>query len=120
MIRHGKSVLLSCAGYVLFVSGLYAQENEHPMRDQDIHTKFYENWLMPSDRSRSCCNTMDCSPAEYRFSGGDWFARKAGTDGQFVKIPENTIEHERDTPDGRSHLCARGESVYCFIPGAGG
>lgn len=48
------------------------------------------------------------------------------TDKQFVPIPEQKEEHERDTPDGRSHLCGSrafpsGDfNVYCFIAGAGG
>jgi hypothetical protein len=41
-------------------------------------------------------------------------------------IPAEKIEHERDNPDGRNHVCAPpanhtydGEEVYCFTLGGG-
>ncbi|SRR6266566_4810750 len=105
--------------------------NGHPPQDQAIHKRFYSTWMMPRDRQRSCCNEADCSPAESRLdSGGHWEARKVeDKDADFTKVPEEDVEHQRDSPDGRSHLCgwrARGlivtegsYHVLCFIPGAG-
>jgi hypothetical protein len=113
----------------LFLCGIcVAQEMEmrhgHPPQDMEIHQKFYKTWMMPSNRSISCCNAEDCSPAESKFENGHWLARKVGDTGNFTPIPAAKIERDRDTPDGRSHVCGRryGEDfvVFCFIPGAGG
>jgi hypothetical protein len=42
----------------------------------------------------------------------------------WIPIPPHKVEQKRDSPDGRSHLCARPESngqfyVFCFIRGSG-
>ena len=41
-------------------------------------------------------------------------------------IPAKKIEHKRDNPDGRNHICAPpanhtddGDEVYCFTLGGG-
>ena len=115
---------------LIFLFPVHAQDmSGHPHRDQAIHEKFYATWMMPSNRLASCCSDKDCSPAESRYVNGHWEARKVeDTDAPFTVIPEAAIEHDRDTPDGRSHLCgypmrglsAEGYHVLCFIPGAGG
>lgn len=99
-----------------------AQEHRgHPAQDQAIHDKFYSTWTMPDIPHVSCCHDQDCAPVASKFEGGVWFAMK---DGQWIKIPDRKIERNRDTPDGRSHLCGRwfgsDFSVFCFISGAGG
>jgi hypothetical protein len=106
----------------------------HPVRAQEQHGhthdgavgKFYQTWMMPDNRAISCCHKEDCSPAESKFENGHWMARKVGTKGEFSPVPEHKIERERDSPDGRSHLCgksysgfASGFQVYCFAPGNG-
>jgi hypothetical protein len=111
------------------INPLLAQDNQHRPEDQAIHEQFYETWMMPRNRSTSCCHKMDCAPAEAYFKDGFWWARKV-TEPQyeFSKILPTDVEGERDTPDGRSHLCGRrsigyglsGFNVYCFIPGTGG
>jgi hypothetical protein len=55
-------------------------------------------------------------------------ARKVGN-GYWTVVPPAKIEHDRESPDGRSHLCSRrldrffkievGNVVLCFIPGTG-
>lgn len=130
-------------GRVLLVVGLLgalflcqkcsAQEMEmapHANRPQDLplHEKFYSNWMMPSNRDVSCCHNQDCEPAESRFENGHWLARKVSEpDKEFTPIPDEKIEHDRDSPDGRSHICGRrygfngGElTVFCFLPASGG
>lgn len=106
-----------------------AQEKHHghPAKDMPIHERFYSNWMMPDNRGVSCCHNEDCAPAEAFRKDGKWFARKEGTGGAYSEIPPQKVETERDSPDGRSHLCERryGTSagvptVFCFIPGAGG
>lgn len=102
----------------------FPQEHRHPAQDMPMHEKFYSTWTMPDNRSISCCHNEDCAPAESRIENGHWVARKVGDTGGFTSIPANKVENDRDSPDGRSHLCGRrtgGElSVFCFLPAAGG
>jgi hypothetical protein len=114
---------------ILAVSSAIAQEPHHPPQDQAIHERFYSTWMMPDNRTMSCCHNKDCSPAESRFENGHWIARKVGDDGDWIAVPPRKIEHDRESPDGRSHLCSRrvwinnrGDqqlAVFCFISGAG-
>jgi hypothetical protein len=114
---------------ILAVSSAIAQEHHHPPQDQAIHERFYSTWMMPDNRTMSCCHNKDCSPAESRFENGHWIARKVGDDGDWIAVPPRKIEHDRESPDGRSHLCSRrvwinnrGDqqlAVFCFISGAG-
>ena len=104
----------------------YTLHNHHPPQDQDIHERFYSTWMMPDHPDQSCCQSKDCSPAETYWSNGHWMARKVEDKGNFTPIPDEKVEHGRDTPDGRSHLCGSrawpsGDfGVYCFIAGTGG
>lgn len=102
-----------------------AQEHRHPLQDEQLHYKFYSTWMMPDNPNRSCCNKADCYPTEARFEDGQWFARRR-EDGKFLRIPALKVEQNRDSPDGRNHLCAPPPSgyqppdtVFCFKPGAG-
>lgn len=108
----------------MFVGNARAQEHHgHPPQDMEIHRQFYSTWFMPDNPSASCCNEQDCSPAESKFENGRWMARKVGETGAFTPIPPQKIERNRDSPDGRSHLCGRGLLggfyVFCYINGAG-
>jgi hypothetical protein len=106
-----------------------AQQHHHPPQDQAIHERFYSTWMMPDNRTVPCCNNEDCSPAESRVEDGNWVARKVGGDGYWTVVPPAKVEHDRESPDGRSHLCSRRinwpwtlklgleDSVFCFIPG---
>ena len=91
--------------------------------------KFYQTWTMPDNRAVSCCHSEDCSSAEAYQKNGKWYARQTGDIGEFTEIPPNKVELDRDSPDGRNHLCGRkytfmgagsGFTVFCFIAGAGG
>lgn len=101
----------------LFVASAMAQEHHHPAADADIHHKFYSNWMRPHQPTISCCNLQDCAPAEAKVVSGEWWARHAGK--AWVKVPADRIEQTRGSPDGRNHLCAVGELVFCFVAGAG-
>ena len=111
---------------ILAVGPAIAQEGHHPPRDQAIHERFYSTWMMPQNRNVSCCNNHDCSPAEAKLENGDWIARKVGED-DWAYVPPAKIDYDRDSPDGRSHLCGRHFfrngidelTVFCFIPGTG-
>jgi hypothetical protein len=113
---------------ILAVSSAIAQVHHHPPQDQAIHERFYSTWMMPDNRTVSCCHKQDCSPAESRVEDGKWVARKVGGDGDWIAVPPEKIERDRESPDGRSHLCSRRAWIYklgdeqlvlCFVPGAG-
>lgn len=99
-----------------------AQEHHHPPEDEAIHEKFYNKWMMPNNRKISCCHKMDCYPTEAKKQGENWLAKRR-EDGKWLRVPNDKVENEIDNPDGRNHLCAptpdKGETVYCFQPGAG-
>lgn len=100
---------------------LGAQARHHPKEDEDVHTQFYSTWMRPDMPTVSCCNKLDCAPAESRMVNGEWQARRKG-DKSWLKVPASKIELNRDSPDGRSHLCAQWgqvEIVFCFIAGSG-
>lgn len=100
----------------------------HFARAQNGHThegavgRFYQSWVMPDAPKVSCCHDQDCSPAASKFEDGKWYAMRGD---EWVVIPDSKIERERDSPDGRSHLCGRpslsgnGFSVFCFVRGGG-
>jgi hypothetical protein len=103
-----------------------AQENHtHPVSDVPAHEKFYSTWYMPDEPTRSCCNTADCYPTEVQVLGEIIYARRR-EDGKWLRIPPQKVEHNRDNPDGRNHLCAPPpmgsdprDTVYCFALGSG-
>lgn len=110
---------------VLMVVRAFAQEHRHPPQDADIHFKFYQHWKQPDNRAVSCCHDEDCAPTQAKNVNGTWYALR---DGEWVKVPASKVEYDRDTPDGRSHLCGRRYgfnndnhfTVFCFIAGQGG
>jgi len=78
---------------------------------------FYETWTRPDMPHVSCCNRMDCAPvSEVRQINGRWSARRK-SDGKWLSIPPEKVEQNRDSPDGRSHMCSMGEQVFCFVAG---
>jgi hypothetical protein len=84
--------------------------------------KFYQNWMRPDNRNISCCHDKDCAPAQSKMINGKWQARNSDSE-PWVEVPESRVERERDSPDGRSHLCKAGTIgsvlVYCFLPANG-
>jgi hypothetical protein len=118
---------------VLFIFALYgiamllsarSAKAEHPAEHQAIHERFYSTWQMPDAPHVSCCHEQDCAPAQSRFVNDHWEARWADND-EWVPIPPGKVERDRDTPDGRSHMCGRRSgvrgavTVFCFIRGGG-
>jgi hypothetical protein len=97
----------------------------HPPQDMDLHNKFYSTWYVPNlgrPRVSSCCNQMDCAPAETKRVNGHWYGRRA-LDSDWLLIPDAVIESNQDdpreSPDGESHICAYGGRVLCAVLGAG-
>lgn len=129
MIAVAAIATLSSCGALMPVN---AQENaqdhsghHHPPQDVELHEKFYSNWMMPDNPNRSCCNKQDCYPTEARFRNGQWQARRR-EDGAWLSVPASKVELNRDSPDGRNHMCAPppgrtygGDGVFCFIAGGG-
>lgn len=117
-----------------FLSGLIAATllcvPAQAMAEEDIHhhegqsaevDRFYSTWMKPENRNVSCCNKLDCYATEVKNVGGTWFARQRET-GKFVAVPANKIEQERDSPDGRNHVCMSQfdpPMVHCLKIGGG-
>lgn len=115
----GRVLLIVATISLLFIMHAFAQLG-HPPQDMEIHRKFYNTWMMPNNRTLSCCSEHDCYPTEARMVDGHWQA-KSRVDGSWLDVPDNKIERERDNPDGRNHVCehASSKTVLCFIHGAG-
>src|SRR4051795_6195216 len=99
-----------------------AQEHHHPPQDVQLHEKFYSTWYMPDQPTKSCCNKQDCYPTEIKYVGNTLFARRR-EDGEWIVVPPQKIERNRDNPDGRNHVCmpppnhSQAGSVFCFSLG---
>jgi hypothetical protein len=114
-------------GLILVVTAASTAEaqHRHPPQDEALHEKFYSTWYMPDNPARSCCNNADCYPTEIKYVGGNIYARRR-EDGQYILIPPQKVERNRDNPDGRNHLCAPppnsyypADTVFCFSLGGG-
>lgn len=119
------ALILSLVAWLIWaLASAFAQDHRHhPAADMPLHEKFYQNWMMPNDPSRSCCNKADCYPTEIQMRHGEVYARRR-EDGKWLHIPASKIERHRDNPDGRNHLCAPPPSagpdtVFCFALGGG-
>jgi hypothetical protein len=124
-----KLLLWSCL-CCLLAGRVQAQEDgqghaarHHPPQDQLLHEKFYAQWRMPDNPSVSCCNEADCYPTEIKYVDGKIYARRR-EDGKYIPVPAEKVEHNRDNPDGRNHLCAPppstfhpSDTVFCFALG---
>jgi hypothetical protein len=97
-----------------------AQEHDH----NTVIGQWYLKWNMPdTGRAFSCCNNQDCAAVDHvrRQAGQLQMLRKI--DGRWMDIPaeklESNYDDARDSPDGFSHMCSRGETVYCAVLGSG-
>lgn len=104
---------------VLLVSPSRGQSNGHT--HEGAVGRFYQSWMQPDHPNVSCCSNQDCGPAASRLVNGHWQAQEP--EGSWVNIPDEKIEINRDSPDGRSHMCGRklysGFNVFCFARGGG-
>lgn len=109
---------------ILLLTPSYSQEHKHPPQDALIHERFYSTWMRPDNRDASCCDKQDCYPTEVRRVKGHWEAKRR-EDGQWVAIPPEKVENDRDNPDGNNHVCMtppdehNNSTVFCFIVGGG-
>jgi hypothetical protein len=111
---------LAAAAALAMTALAQSQEHRHPDATHNgAAAEFYSNWMRPDMPNVSCCNHQDCTPVRHvRQINGRWQAQRE-SDGQWLTIPSEKIEHNRDSPDGRSHLCSIGTTVFCFIVGSG-
>lgn len=116
------AAIIVLAVIIGLVVAALAQEHRHPPEHSAIHEKFYKGWARPDNRAYSCCSLEDCAPAQSKMVDGKWFSRFSDNE-EWIEIPPQKIETERDSPDGQSHLCKRTSmglhSVYCFLPASG-
>src|SRR5262245_10003862 len=80
---------------------------DHTAHDLQMHERLYSNWTMPDNPGVSCCNVQDCAPVEQiRVRNGKLEALRSH-DQKWLIIPPGKVEQDRDSPDGRSHMCSR-------------
>ncbi|KQU80152.1 hypothetical protein ASD99_01135 [Mesorhizobium sp. Root695] len=62
----------------------------------------------------SCCNGGDCRPTVAKFEGGKWWGKLNGV-WTPIEPPKRVPEHPYSWNE-TAHICAAGNTVYCFIP----
>lgn len=108
---------IALAGYFMFAMIGNARGDDSHQHSGAVG-KFYETWARPDSPNQSCCSRKDCSPVTMlRLLEGKWQAMRS--DGQWLTIPPEKVERNRDSPDHNSHMCAVGLTVLCFIFGLG-
>ena len=70
----------------------------------------YGSW-MKNDGTGSCCNDMDCAPAEVRIMNKRWEVKLHG---HWVPVPDEVIL-KKNSPDGQAHVCNKGVTILCFV-----
>jgi hypothetical protein len=88
---------------------------------------FYSHWMQPPSRQASCCNRIDCFPAETRLVNGRWEFRwidRVHPLVNWVRVPNNYIENfqvdPHESPDGLAHLClSTSGAPLCAVLGSG-
>lgn len=97
-----------------------AQQHHHPT--ETIHgatAEYYRTWDRPDAPGTSCCSDRDCYSTRSRYRNGGLQAIHRES-GDWIDIPPEKIELNRDSPDGLSHICASPmKFVFCFKEGGG-
>lgn len=105
---------------LLLTGPALAQEHHHPTETiYGAVAEFYKSWMRPDVPTSSCCNDRDCYVTRIRRVNGKIQAVHRES-GDWVDIPPEKIEVNRDSPDGFSHLCASAAKyIFCFKEGGG-
>lgn len=82
----------------------------------------YGSWRVPNNPATSCCNAQtpnnpagDCRPTRaYMHDDGRW---RAWNGYLWLTVPPEKVLPTDYAGDGRSHLCEKGQFIYCFAPG---
>ena len=117
-----RTAIVAIIAIILAMAAAAGQDHDH---NSEIG-RFYERWLMPNEglpRATSCCNNQDCAAVDGVRRQGGMLQMRRKIDGQWLTIPpeklESNFDDARDSPDGFSHMCSRGQSVYCAVLGSG-
>jgi hypothetical protein len=113
------------AGLIFLATPIAAQDIHHHEGMTPEVDRFYSTWRQPAfgnPRTAGCCDRTDCYPTTAKFEDGLWWARHRET-GRWIIVPNHKVEHDqidaRESPDGRSHLCANPHGyVFCFVAGS--
>jgi hypothetical protein len=111
-------VALICTAIVGFSA--FGQTNGH-----DRYHWWYQHWKQPGT-DIGCCNARitafgaeqgDCEPTRAELRNGDWYAWERFS-GQWLKIPDDRIVHERNPSSEEGHLCFNKytKQILCFVP----
>ena len=97
-----------------------AQEHHHPTETiYGATAEFYRTWRRPDAPGISCCSDKDCYVTRTRYRGGKIQAIHRES-GDWIDVPPEKVEQNRDSPDGLSHICASAmKFVFCFKEGGG-
>ncbi len=76
----------------------------------------YKHWNPPDNPKTSCCDNSDCRPTRaYVDESGSW---RAWDGNMWLVIPRARVLPPDYANDGRSHLCEKLGTIYCFTPAA--
>jgi hypothetical protein len=121
-MKRRLAVLYFVAIIVLLLLYPLAHAQEHRHGDQVIlgaTGKFYESWRRPDMPNISCCSHLDCYATRARMRNGKLQALHRES-GEFIDVPPEKVEQNRDSPDGLNHICASpSKNVFCFLAGGG-
>jgi hypothetical protein len=96
--------VITLLGGALFVSlhlHAAAQEGYFGVGHDRWHEDFYLK-LNRNDGKGTCCNLMDCRPAQSRMVGDHYEVK---VDGEWTPVPNDKI-NSVVAPDGGAHVCA--------------
>ncbi len=83
------------------------------------HDGVHDAWLetLKQPGGASCCSGRDCLPTD------DWRPTAAGYEvllqGRWTLVPADRVITHRGNPTGRAVLRSMGDTIFCFVPGAG-
>lgn len=107
------AVVAAIVAVWLALGGARAQSGQHGDGHAEQHD-IYKGWHPPGNPNTSCCNNDDCRPTRaYVDETGRW---RVWNGHRWLAVPWERVLPTDHAGDGRSHLCERGEFIYCFTP----
>lgn len=95
------------------VVALFATPARPDSSGHHLFHQFYEKWKTKD--GTSCCNHMDCHPAQVRQKGE---TVEVLIEKEWIVAPPDTIR-PYTTPDMQSHVCNQGKRIICVSVGGG-
>ena len=107
--------------YLLCTTGLQAQDGHLGAGHEKFH--YWYNGLQDRNGT-SCCHDRDCRPTQSRMHEG---SLEVQVDGEWMKVPPETVLTNKTPPDLGDHVCALprgymfggGSPIRCVILGSG-